>query len=361
MINILRKGVLFKSLAACALVAAVGCTKKAGETTSGIQTQFVKPLADATAVIEFEGGKVTAGDIKPMVQPRIEEMDEELSEIYRQMSERMLVQKLLEAEMKKQGAASIDELFAKAVPPAQVDDAAVAKFLKDNDLEKGFKDPKTGKRTPVKKEDVKRFLVQQEGQGKQQAFVQGLLAKSNYKVVLPEKIVQVPLNPASPVLGNASAKVVIHLFSDFECPFCEQAHALAGQVNQAYGDKVAFYFRHMPLTEKHPQAMPAAIAGQCLNRQGKFWAFHDKAFAIYTALNDDAFKKIAQEIGADMAKFESCYANKETASEVTADVEAARKSGVNGTPTIYINGKRARVAPKIDAFKRLIDAELAKK
>ncbi len=357
----LKRTLALGPVAAVLAFSLVSCNKKGPSASGESSLQVVKGLSDSTAIIEFTGGKVTAADVKQFINPRLEQMNEEILEAYQQTAERMLVQKLVEAEMKKQGAASPEELLAKVAPAADVSDEQVNKFLKDNDLEKGFKDPKTGKRSPVKKEDVRKFLSEQQRQQKSQAFLQNLMASSNVKNVLPEKIVSIPLNPASPLLGNASAKVVIHEFSDFQCPYCERAHSLAGQIHQAYGDKVAVYFRHMPLTDKHPQAKPAAMASQCAHRQGKFWPMHDKLFTITNTMSEKGISDAAAASGLDMAKFTECLKDPTIEKEVTADMDAAQKSGVNGTPTFFLNGKRIKVGPQIEQVKPLIDAELAKK
>lgn len=343
------------------LLAFVGaCNSKKGESGGDA---IVRGLSDSTVILEYNGGKVTAGDVKATVAPEIKKMNETLIEAYKKAAERSVITKLVEAEAKKQGLASPEELVSKVASVSDISDEQVTKFMKDNDLEKGFKDPRTGQRKKVNKDDVKRFLTEQERQGKQQQFLQNLMTSANIRMKLEEpRVENLTVDPDAPFLGSKSAKVVIQEFSDFQCPFCASAHTLVAQINQAYGDKVLFVFRQFPLPPRmHPEAKPAAIASLCAHRQGKFWPMHDTLFKGIKELSAEKYLAWGKELGLDMAKYESCVKNGETKAQVEKDMAAGEEAGVDSTPTFFINNRRIKGGSDFEQMKQLIDAELAKK
>lgn len=110
----------------------------------------------------------------------------------------------------------------------------------------------------------------------------------------------------------------------------------------------------------HNRATPAAEAADCANEQGKFWEFHDKVFAAQQALTDDDFTKHATEIGLDVEKFKQCYTSGKFKADVQKDMADGQKVGVTGTPAFFVNGRFLSGAQPFDAFKAIIEEELAK-
>jgi protein-disulfide isomerase len=162
-----------------------------------------------------------------------------------------------------------------------------------------------------------------------------------------------------PSLGPADAPITIVEFSDFQCPFCRQWHQQTYQpLLNAYPGKIRIVYRDFPLTSIHPNAMPAAEAAQCANEQNAFWSYHDKLFNGDT-LSDDIYKQYAQELGLDMTKFNDCVSSHKYAQTIQADSDFAISTGVNSTPTFFINGLAVIGAQPIDVFKQVIDKELA--
>jgi protein-disulfide isomerase len=351
---------LYVNATAIMLTAACACQGGAhGSATASSADGIVRPLADNTTILEFDGGKVTAKDVNDLVTPQLKQFSEQSVEAYQQGARRVLVQKLVEAEAKKANV-SPQELVAKSMGAQEITDKQVADFIKSRpDLQKGFKNPKTGKMEKVSKDDVKHFLQSQNMQNAQQSFIEGLMAKANAKMLLELPRVSIDKNPNAPTLGGSGAKVVIQEFSDFQCPYCARAHEVVKQIHDAYGDKVQITYRNFPL-EFHPHARPAALAGICANEQGKFWQFHDKAFENQSELGEDTFKKWAKELGMDEAKFEACEKNPDTEKALERDLASAEKVGVNSTPTFFVNGKRVAGALPFEEFRSMIDAELKK-
>lgn len=173
----------------------------------------------------------------------------------------------------------------------------------------------------------------------------------------PTAPVYVDVPADAPTKGPKDAKVTIVTFSEFECPFCARVNPTLQQIRDTYGDDVRLVFRHLPLAF-HKNAGPAAEASMAAHEQGKFWEFHDKAFANQRALNRENYEKWAQEIGLDMNKFRAALDSGKFAARVEQDKEAANKVGARGTPASFINGKLVSGAQPFENFKRVIDEEL---
>ena len=162
-----------------------------------------------------------------------------------------------------------------------------------------------------------------------------------------------------PSLGPANAPITIVEFSDFQCPYCRQWQQQTYQpLLAAYPGKIRIVYRDFPLTSIHPNAFPAAEAAQCANEQNAFWPYHDKLFSSEN-LGDAVYKQYAQDLGLDMTKFNDCVTTHKYQQYVQANSDFAQNLGVNSTPTFFVNGLAIIGAQPIDAFKQIIDKELA--
>jgi protein-disulfide isomerase len=171
------------------------------------------------------------------------------------------------------------------------------------------------------------------------------------------KKIDVPADSAS--FGPATAKVTIVEWSDFECPFCSRAVPTLTQIKKDYPKDVRVVFRHQPLSF-HANAKAAAEASEAAREQGRFWEYHDKLFANQKALDRASLEKYAQELGLNVAKFKAALDSGKFKAKVEADSAAGSAVGANGTPTFFVNGRELVGAQPFDAFKRLIDEEIAK-
>jgi len=147
------------------------------------------------------------------------------------------------------------------------------------------------------------------------------------------------------VKGNPEAPVVLVEYSDFQCPACGY---YAGQIQEAWPaiqDQVKFVYRHFPLTTIHDNAELAAAYAEASGRQGKFWEMHDALFenqAQWSDLADpaDTFERYAGRLGLDLAQLREDLDSPEVQSKIRADVRSAGQSGVNSTPSFFLNGER---------------------
>jgi protein-disulfide isomerase len=172
--------------------------------------------------------------------------------------------------------------------------------------------------------------------------------------VLPK--LEVPVGDGA-VLGPADAKVTIVEFSDFECPYCSQVVEPLHAVVKQYPGKVRLVFRHFPLSF-HKSARKAALASACAQEQDKFWPYHDQLFKNQHSLDDKALKTYARVVGLDGERFDKCLAADAYAARIDADMEAAREVGVEGTPSLYINGRPYGGEPSREALSQAVEAAL---
>ncbi len=137
---------------------------------------------------------------------------------------------------------------------------------------------------------------------------------------------------------NAPAKLVE--YGDYECPFCGQAHLIVKEVQQLLGNQLCFVFRNFPMNVAHPHAEHAAEAAEAAGAQGMFWEMHDTLYENQDALEDKDLAAYAASLGLDIARFNLDMATHRFAPRVREDFLSGVRSGVNGTPTFFINGIR---------------------
>ncbi len=149
-----------------------------------------------------------------------------------------------------------------------------------------------------------------------------------------------PIGPADHVQGPPAAAVELVEYGDFQCPHCSKAAAVVDQLRAEFGDRVRFAFRHFPLGKIHPLARKAAEAAEAAGAQGKFWEMHDALFAAAPAIAGPGLSRLAGELGLDVARFDADLTAGTYVDRVQADVSGGARSGVNGTPTFFVNGRR---------------------
>jgi len=164
----------------------------------------------------------------------------------------------------------------------------------------------------------------------------------------------------SPALGPDTAPVTIVEFSDFQCPFCGRVGPTLKQIKKEYGDQVRIVFKHQPL-DFHAKAPAAHAAAEAAHRQGKFWEMHDKIFADQKAMSPEKYVEYATELELDVDQFQKDVASADVKKKVDADKKEAARLGSSGTPGFFINGLNLKGAKPFEAFKEVIDKELAKK
>jgi protein-disulfide isomerase len=140
--------------------------------------------------------------------------------------------------------------------------------------------------------------------------------------------------------GRRNAPLTLVEYGDYECPYCGAAQPTVHQVRQRLADRLCFVFRHFPLTRIHPHAAQAAEAAEAAGAQGQFWEMHETLFAQQNALDEPQLLQYAERLGLDRPRFERELAAHTYAGRVREDFLSGVRSGVNGTPSFYINGVR---------------------
>ena len=172
------------------------------------------------------------------------------------------------------------------------------------------------------------------------------------------------VNPTDQVFGTPDSKVILIEYGDFQCPACAQYEPIVQKVRTDYADKIAFVYRHFPLSQ-HKNAKITAYASEAAGKQGKFWEMHDIIYDGQNAwanLSNDKAKEVmikyADTIGLDLKLFAEQIDSSEIKDKVQADNNGGLKAGVNSTPTFILNGKKLQPR-SYDEFKSFIEQELA--
>jgi protein-disulfide isomerase len=150
----------------------------------------------------------------------------------------------------------------------------------------------------------------------------------------------VPVGEDDHSQGPATAPVTLVEYGDYECPYCGAAYPIVKEIQRRLGDRLRFVFRNFPITTAHPHAEHAAEAAETAAAQGKFWEMHDYLYEHQKALMDRNLAEYAAEVGLDLEQFERDMTAQTFADRVRADFMSGVRSGVNGTPTFFINGQR---------------------
>lgn len=185
--------------------------------------------------------------------------------------------------------------------------------------------------------------------------------------VVAEEIAKMQSNPQmanladnDPFFGPEDAPITIVEFSDFYCTFCTRfATQTLPRLQEAYGDKIKFVYRDMPIIGGQI-SLQAAVAANCAHDQGKFWDFHNLLFNNNQARDTTAFIGFADELGLDTDTFQACLSDQAKVNEVTLDLLDGQALGISGTPAFYINGRFVSGAQPFETFALLIDTELAR-
>ena len=149
----------------------------------------------------------------------------------------------------------------------------------------------------------------------------------------------VPVGERDHLRGPANAPVTLVEYGDFECPFCGMAYPIVKALRQRLGDRLCVVFRHFPRPE-HPHARHAAQAAEAAAAHGKFWEMHDHLYERQSALDDAHLAEYAAELGLDADRFRRELAEHTYRDRVQQDLLGGIHSGVHGTPTFFINGRR---------------------
>jgi protein-disulfide isomerase len=142
------------------------------------------------------------------------------------------------------------------------------------------------------------------------------------------------------VQGTSGAAVTLVQYGDYECPYTRLSRYAVRQLQREYPDTLRFVFRHFPLEQIHPHSRPAALAAEASGAQTDFWTMHEYLFEHQNHLEELDLQKYATELGLDADRFERDRRSPEIARRIDQDINSGERSGVEGTPTFYVNDIR---------------------
>jgi protein-disulfide isomerase len=342
-----KKRIVLSTLMIC-FAGLLACSQ-AGQSKNNEGPVYIKKDApNPEAAAKIFGKDVSLSDLEKAT-PEIFSARQELYEAQKNAVDEQVRQMTME-ELGKKEKLSSEEFVKKEMEASKkkVGEKEVNAFLK----ERNVADPD---KVPAHLKDQVRGILHM------QALVQSYTKKNPVEIYLKR--------PQAPKIdfdlsGNATwgkedAKVTVIEFSDFQCPFCSKGKERVQELKKEYGKKIRIVFKHLPLP-MHPDARGAAEASACVQEQDmdKFWKFHDMLFDNQKDLGVEKLKEYAKKVGADVKKFDECFAAKKYAALVDRNMEEARKYGVNSTPTFYVNNQPVRGARDLSEFRELIDEAL---
>ncbi|GCE06795.1 DsbA family protein [Dictyobacter aurantiacus] len=149
----------------------------------------------------------------------------------------------------------------------------------------------------------------------------------------------IPVNELDHSQGPTNAPITLVQYGDYECPYTRQSTVMVRAIQQNFGERLRFVFRNFPLSEIHAHALHAALAAEAADNQGKFWQMHDAIFRHQHALRDADLAHLAETVDLDLKQYTYDMAIQRHLERIEKDVEGGEQSGVQGTPTFFINGR----------------------
>jgi protein-disulfide isomerase len=292
--------------------------------------------ADRARVLAVVNDKqITMGDIETSLRPLIFSVQEQVYALRKQDLELKVNDTLLTQAAQKKGIttrALLDAEVSAKVPA--VTDAQAQAFYNEN------KERINGEFAQIKPQIIK-YMQESKEREATVAFADQLRRASTLQINLtaPESPAFAIATDDQPVKGSAKALVTIVEFTDFECPSCARQLPVLERIVSEFGDRVRLVVRDFPLSQ-HANARKAAEAAEAAREQGKYWEYSAVLFRNQSALGIEKLKQYATEVGLDRARFDAALDSGKFTEKVQRDVMEGRKLGVNGTPALYINGKR---------------------
>ncbi len=182
---------------------------------------------------------------------------------------------------------------------------------------------------------------------------------SNNKTDSKSKKLTVPVNIGSDhIRGSIDASITIVEYGDYECPYTGMAYPIIKEIMNQFGDHIYFVFRNFPLQDIHPHAQHAAEAAEAAAAQDKFWQMHDYLFEHQKALDDAHLLEYAHKVGLNIDKFEKEMSGHIYAPLINKSLQSGLDSGVEGTPTFFINGEHYEDSWDLDTFSSFLKKNL---
>ncbi len=261
--------------------------------------------AAGDALAEVNGRGDHREDVENALGAKLSKLEEQIYTLKRNEIDALIAQRLLADEAAKRGISV----------PALLDAEVTSKvaLVTEKEIDENYKANRARMRgdEATIRPQIRTLLQQQKLKARREIFLASLRSQAKIVVRLePPAVARVDVEIAgAPVRGAPDAAVTIVEFSDFECPFCKQAHGTVTKVLERYSGRIRLAYRDFPLESIHPLARGAAEAARCARDGGKFWEYHDVLFAQSPKLAPDDLKRYAKDVGLDVEKFDACVAS----------------------------------------------------
>jgi protein-disulfide isomerase len=308
-------------------------------------------------VARIGGVVVTADELDKSIRAELAELDQKTYELRKQALDALIDKRLIDQKAAAAGKESKDFMRGEILPKVPEPKEEEARAL--------YEGAKAAKQTEAPYDQVKaqifNILKQKKAEEVFRQYIEQLRAEAKVEVLLPPYLpAKVEVAATGPSKGPEGAPITIVEFSDFQCPFCARAEPTVKDLLdlEKYKGKIRLVFRDYPL-DFHKLAPKAAEAAHCAGDQGKYWEMHGKLFAATPKLEVTDLKAYARDLKLEGDRFDKCLDSGDKAKVVQEHFQAGKDAGVNGTPAFFINGRLISGAQPLEAFKTIIDAELA--
>jgi protein-disulfide isomerase len=333
-------------LAACGRAAGPAADEGAGAKASGPRPDDV--------VAEVDGQKIDAAELDRHAAGALQQIREQEYEARRNALEDLIDQRLMEKEARARGISAQDlrrlEIDARVAPPPPDE---IREVYEQN------RDRVGGRSLEEIAPQIVASLVQQRTAARVQAFTRELRDNAKIRILLEQPRTEVALAEGAQVQGPADAPVTIIEYSDYLCPYCQRAEEAVAKVLARHPGKVRFAHRDFLLGR--PRSMAVAKAALCAGDQGKFWEYRRDLLTTAGDWTDRDLESRAGRLGVGADAFRACLASDRHEQAIRDSSEEARKLGVTGTPTFFVNGRRMTGVRSEADFEAAIIAELGRR
>lgn len=307
------------------------------------------------ALATIDEQAITDAEVTERVKNRLRKLESQIFDIKSDGLQELIEERLVENAAKKKGVSSAEllkaEVDSQVKEPSEEEIQNYYELLKSN-----FK----GQELKQVKPTIVRQIKQTRRGEVYDGFLQKLKASSKIKINIERPRMEVAFEDDDPYRGPKDAPIVIHEFSEFQCPFCKRVQESMDRIEKEYAGKVVRIFRDFPLSF-HKNAQGAAVAANCANEQNKFWELSGIFWENQRDLDGEKLEGYAKQAGLNMDKYKTCFDSGKYDEEIEKDVQAGQAAGVSGTPAFFINGIFLSGAQPYEKFRDIIEEDLMRK
>ena len=311
-------------------------------------------VAESVVVAAYGDRTITLDEVDRTILSELEGLEKQRYNLREQALQGMVVQELIEREVRRTGFPSgkelVEDYLTRNVVAPTLKEVRVffAENVKPTAPQATFKEFR---------ERITGYLVEEANRKAMLNYFDQMQKEAGLRITLEAPArTRVVLSPGGASKGSEGAVVTIVEFADFECPYCSTIGSLLDEMVAAFPGQVRVVFKHFPLSF-HQKAQKASEAAMCAQAQGHFWEYHDILFAHQDKLGVEHLKRYAEELKLDGKQFQTCLDSSQFEGVISDDLQAGQSAGVKGTPSIYVNGLLMEALDS-ESLKRAIELEL---